>query len=105
MVRSWLAEISERLSTMILRCRKKVESEATVLLGLAGAAVAAALPVDNLGVLYPLQPDRWLVADPDPTGGGGHPKPGAGQVDAEPALGAVGQAVAVPRLAIRHQRP
>ena len=34
----------------------------------------------------------------------GHPEPGAGEVDAEPALGTVGEAVAVARLTVGNQR-
>lgn len=51
--------------------------------------------------LYPLKPDCWLVTNSNPAGVVGHPQPGPCQIDAEPSLGTVGQAVAVPRLPVR----
>ena len=63
-------------------------------------------PVQNRRTdLDPLKPDGRFVADPDPSGMVGHPEPGAGEVDAEPALGTVGEAVAVARLTVGNQRP
>ena len=78
--------------------------------------VASTLAVDNLvllsskvrelearsgGHLYPLQPDRRLVADSNPAGVVGHPEAGAGEVDAEAPLRTVCQTVAVSRLSVR----
>ena len=54
--------------------------------------------------LDPLKPDGRFVTDPDPSGMVRYPQPGAGEVDAEPALGTVGEAVAVSRLPVGHQR-